>query len=91
MKTLKEQRDSIYNKIQEIESMILDDNKIFNEDDSYNFDELNKYLESSKKKNYAKAACMRMIKKFMDELYDGWTFQDKSYFVYVSEFKKFGW
>lgn len=90
MKSLKEQRDAIYSKIQEIESMRPDNSKVFNENDSYNFEELNKYLEAVKKVNYAKAACMRMIKKFMDGVYNGWIFSEKSYFVYVSDFKKFG-
>lgn len=37
-----------------------------------------------------KGACMRMIKKYMDRIYDGWIFFEKDYFNYVSEFKKFG-
>lgn len=90
MKNLTELKNSIYEKIDEIRTFDVDDSKIFNEDGTYNWDELNIYLEKSKKKNYMKGACMRMIKKYMDRIYDGWIFSEKDYFNYVSEFKKFG-
>lgn len=37
-----------------------------------------------------KAACMRMIKSYLDRMYDGWSFYAKDYLVYVNDFKKFG-
>lgn len=36
--------------------------KLFNEEGGYNYEELSAFLERNKKKNYMKAACMRMIK-----------------------------
>lgn len=37
-----------------------------------------------------KAACMRMIKNYLDRMYDGWKFYEKDYLVYVNDFKRFG-
>lgn len=89
MKTLEELRTAIYNKIEEINSMNISDIEIFNEDETYNFGKLNEYLEASKKKNYARATCMRMISNLMKRIYGEWTFRDKNYSTYVHEFKKF--
>ena len=90
MKSLEELKNSIYEKINEIRNFDNDDSKIFNEDGTYNYDELDAYLERNKKKNYMKAACMRMIKNYLDRIYDGWTFYAKDYLAYVNDFKKFG-
>lgn len=79
----------VYN-YHEIRNFSNDDSKVFNEDGSYNPEELNAFLERNKKKNYMKAACMRMIKNYLDRLYDGWKFYEKDYLVYVNDFKKFG-
>ena len=46
--------------------------------------------ETRKKKNYMKAACMRMIKNYLDRMYDGWKFYEKDYLIYVNDFKRFG-
>lgn len=45
MKNLTELKNSIYEKIDEIRTFDVDDSKIFNEDGTYNWDELNIYLE----------------------------------------------
>lgn len=63
MKSLEELKNSIYEKINEIRNFSNDDSKLFNEEGGYNYEELNAFLERNKKKNYMKAACMRMIKK----------------------------
>ena len=90
MKSLEELKNSIYEKINEIRDFNNDDSKMFNEDGSYNYDELDAFLKRHKKKNYMKAACMRMIKNYLDRLYDGWKFYEKDYLVYVNDFKRFG-
>lgn len=90
MKSLEELKNSIYEKINEIRNFNNDDSKMFNEDGSYNYDELDAFLKRDKKKNYMKAACMRMIKNYLDRLYDGWKFYEKDYLVYVNDFKRFG-
>ena len=90
MKSLEELKNSIYEKINEIRNFDTDDSKVFNEDETYNYEELDAYLERNKKKNYMKAACMRMIKNYLDRLYDGWKFYEKDYLVYVNDFKRFG-
>ena len=90
MKSLEELKNSIYKKINEIGNFSDDDSKLFNEEGGYNYEELNAFLERNKKKNYVKAACMRMIKNYLDGLYGGWKFYEKDYLVYVNDFKKFG-
>lgn len=90
MKSLEELKNSIYEKINEIRNFDTNDSKVFNEDETYNYEELNAFLERNKKKNYMKAACMRMIKNYLDRLYDGWKFYEKDYLVYVNDFKRFG-
>lgn len=90
MKSLEELKNNIYEKINEIRNFDTDDSKIFNEDETYNYEELDAYLERNKKKNYMKAACMRMIRNYLDRLYDGWKFYEKDYLVYVNDFKRFG-
>lgn len=90
MKSLEELKNSIYEKINEIRNFDTDDSKVFNEDETYNYEELDAYLERNKKKNYMKAACMRMIKNYLDRMYDGWKFYEKDYFIYVNDFKRFG-
>lgn len=90
MKSLEELKNSIYEKINEIRNFDTDDSKVFNEDETYNYEELDAYLERIKKKNYMKAACMRMIKNYLDRMYDGWKFYEKDYLVYVNDFKRFG-
>jgi hypothetical protein len=90
MKSLEELKNSIYEKINEIRNFSNDDSKLFNEEGGYNYEELSAFLERNKKKNYMKAACMRMIKNYLDRLYDGWKFYEKDYLVYVNDFKRFG-
>ena len=90
MKSLEELKNSIYEKINEIRNFSNDDSKLFNEEGGYNYEELYAFLERNKKKNYMKAACMRMIKNYLDRLYDGWKFYEKDYLVCVNDFKKFG-
>lgn len=90
MKSLEELKNSIYEKINEIRNFSNDDSKLFNKEDGYNYEELNAFLERNKKKNYMKAACMRMIKNYLDRLYGGWKFYEKDYLVYVNDFKRFG-
>ena len=86
MKSLEELKNSIY----EIRNFDTDGSKVFNEDETYNYEELDAYLERNKKKNYMKAACMRMIKNYLDRMYDGWKFYEKDYLIYVNDFKRFG-
>lgn len=90
MKSLEELRNSIYEKINEIRNFSNDDSKLSNEEGGYNYEELSAFLERNKKKNYMKAACMRMIKNCLDRLHDGWKFYEKDYLVYVNDFKRFG-
>lgn len=90
MKSLEELKNNIYEKINEIRNFDTDDSKVFNEDETYNYEELDAYLERNKKKNYMKAACMRMIRNYLDRLYDGWKFYEKDYLVYMNDFKRFG-
>lgn len=90
MKSLEELKNSIYEKINEIRNFDTDDSKVFNEDETYNYEELDAYLERNKKKNYMKAACMRMIKNYLDKMYDGRKFYEKDYLIYVNDFKRFG-
>lgn len=90
MKSLEELKDSIYEKINEIRNFDTGNSKIFNGDWTYNYEELDAYLERNKKKNYMKAACMRMIKNYLGRMYDGWEFYEKDYLVYVDAFKRFG-
>lgn len=90
MKSLEELKNSIYEKINEIRNFDTDGSKIFNGDGTYNYEELDAYLERNKKKNYMKAACMRMIKNYLGRMYDGWEFYEKDYLVYVNDFKRFG-
>lgn len=90
MKSLEELKNSIYEKINEIRNFDTDGSKVFNEDETYNYEELDAYLERNKKKNYMKAACMRMIKNYPDRMYDGWKFYEKDYLIYVNDFKRFG-
>lgn len=90
MNHLKELKNNIYEKINEIRNFDTDGSKVFNEDETYNYDELDAFLKRHKKKNYMKAACMRMIRNYLDRLYDGWKFYEKDYLVYVNDFKRFG-
>lgn len=90
MKSLEELKNSIYEKINEIRNFSNDDSKLFNEEGDYNYEELSAFLERNKKKNYMKAACMRMIGSYLDRLYGGWKFYEKDYLVYVNDFKRFG-
>lgn len=90
MKSLKELKDSIYEKMNEIRNFDNDDSKIFNEDGTYNYEELTLYLERNKKKSYMQGACMRMIKKYMNRVYGDWSFPRKDYIGYVQEFRYFG-
>ena len=90
MKSLEELKNSIYEKVNEIRNFSNDDSKLFNEEGGYNYEELNAFLERNKKKNYMKAACMRMIKSYLDRMYDGWEFSGGDYLVYVNDFKRFG-
>ena len=90
MKAIDELKNSIYAKINEIRNFDTEGSKVFNEDGTYNYEELDAYLERNKKKNYMKTACMRMIKNYLDRVYDGWKFYEKDYLVYVNDFKRFG-
>lgn len=90
MKSLEELKNSIYEKVNEIRNFSNDDSKLFNEEGGYNYEELNAFLERNKKKNYMKAACMRMIKNYLGRLYGGWKFCEKDYLAYVNDFKRFG-
>ena len=90
MKSFEELKNNIYEKINEIRNFDTDGSKVFNEDETYNYEELDAYLERNKKKNYMKSACMRMIKNYLDRMYDGWKFYEKDYLIYVNDFKRFG-
>jgi len=45
MKSLEELKNSIYEKINEIRNFDTDDSKVFNEDETYNYEELDAYLD----------------------------------------------
>ena len=90
MKSLEDFKNDIYERMNEISNFVIDSSKILNEDDTYNYDELNAYFARNKKKNYMKAACMRLIKIYLIRKYGEWSFRLKDYLVYVNDFKKFG-
>lgn len=90
MKSLEELKNSVYEKINEIRNFSNDDSKLLNEEGGYNYEELNAFLERNKKKNYMKAAYMRMIKNYLDRFHDGWKLYEKDYLVYANDFKRFG-
>ena len=90
MKSLEELKNSIYEKINEIRDFDTDDSKVFNEDGTYNYDELDAYLKRFKEKNYMRGACMRMIKNYLGRLYGGWEFSERDYWVYKNDFRRFG-
>lgn len=90
MKSLETLKSDIYNRMNEISNFVIDSSKILNEDDTYNCEEVDAYLERTKKKNYMKAACMRLIKLYLNRKYGAWSFHVKDYSFYVNDFKKFG-
>lgn len=90
MKSLENLKKDIYERINEISNFATDSSKILNEDDTYNYDELNAYLTRHKKKSYMKAACMRLIKIYLNRMYGSWSFCVKDYFGFVNDFKNFG-
>lgn len=90
MKSLEILKNDIYVRMNEISDFVVDSSKVFNEDNTYNYDELNAYFARSKKKDYMKAACMRLIKLYLSRKYGEWSFCMKDYFVYVHDFEKFG-
>lgn len=90
MKSLETLKNDIYERLNEISEFVVDSSKILNEDDTYNYDELTAYFARNKKKNYMKAACMRLIKLYLNRKYGEWSFCLKDYSVYVNDFKKFG-
>lgn len=49
MKSLEELKNNIYEKINEIRNFDTDGSKVFNEDETYNYEELDAYLERNKK------------------------------------------
>lgn len=93
MKTLQQQRDSIWTKINQIERMEKEQSKI----DMKTTDErgfllnLSEYLSIDKKINYAKGSALRMIKKLLKRIYgEDWYFgTNYDYIEAVKEFKKF--
>lgn len=90
MKSLETLKNDIYERINEISNFAIDSSKILNEDDTYNYDELTAYLCRNKEKSYMKAACMRLIRMYLNRKYGGWSFCMKDYSEYVDSFKKFG-
>lgn len=96
MKSLEELKNNIYLKIAEIRNFDIDDSKIFNDDDSYNREELSVFLAMHKKKRYMKSSCMRMIRNYLNRKYAGWQFSterqfsEDSFLSYVNDFKRFG-
>lgn len=90
MKSLETLKNDIYERMNEISNFVVDSSKILNEDDSYNYDELNAYFARNKKKSYMKASCMRLIKIYLTRKYSEWSFCSKDYSGYVNDFKKFG-
>lgn len=90
MKSLENLKNDIYKRLNEIRDFDIDDSKVLNEDGTYNHTELDIFLERNRKKTYMKATCMRMIRNYLDRMYDGWDFQGRNYLIYVNDFKKFG-
>lgn len=90
MKSLENLKDDIYDRINEISNFVVDSSRILNEDDTYNYEELNSYLERNKKKRYMKVACMSLIKIYLNRKYGEWSLSAKDYSVYVDDFKRFG-
>lgn len=82
MKTREDKRQSILNKITEVESLKEVrsdlDFRLLDEDGRYNTEVLTQYLEINKKINYAKAAVVRMIKRLMNDIYESWPWSEKS-------------
>lgn len=90
MKSLEILKNDIYKRMNEISNFAVDSSNILNEDGTYDYDELNAYFARNKKRNYMKAACMRLIKIYLIRKYGEWSFCLKDYPVYVEDFKKFG-
>lgn len=90
MKSLEDLKNDIYERMNEISNFVVDSSKILNEDGTYDYDELDAYLARNKKRNYMKAACMRLIRIYLTRKYGEWSFRLKDYLVYVDDFKKIG-
>lgn len=92
MKTLQQQRNTIFAKINEIERMKETRNMIDMEstDERGFYINVDAYLSIDKKINYAKGSVIRMIKRLLIRMYDGWSFSENyDYIEAVKEFKRF--
>ena len=93
MTTLKQIRQNIFAKIEEVDRQKevlskLDEN-ILTRDGYYNRDIVHKYLDEYKRLNYMQAAAIRMIRRIFKRMYGDWSFYDTDYNSMVYEFKRF--
>lgn len=64
--------------------------KTVKNDGTYNFDAVDKYLKMATKVNRAQGVIKRMIKSFMNDLYNGWSFENDEYLTVLNDFNRFG-
>lgn len=64
--------------------------KTVKNDGTYNFDAVDKYLKIATKVNRAQGVIKRMIKSFMNDLYNGWSFENDEYLTVLNDFNRFG-
>lgn len=64
--------------------------KTVKNDGTYNFDAVDKYLKIATKVNRTQGVIKRMIKSFMNDLYNGWSFENDEYLTVLNDFNRFG-
>lgn len=64
--------------------------KTIKNDGTYNFDAVDKYLKIATKVNRTQGVIKRMIKSFMNDLYNGWSFENDEYLTVLNDFNRFG-
>lgn len=64
--------------------------KTVKNDGTYNFDAVDKYLKIATKVNRVQGVIKRMIKSFMNDLYNGWSFENDEYLTVLNDFNRFG-
>ena len=88
MATLIEIRQSIWNRINEIEEISKDKNKFFDKD--YNCTDIDGYLNLCKKINYKRGWVVRKIKELWSKVYNGpMPTYNYDYCDYLADFRRF--
>lgn len=93
-KNLTTRRNEIISKIRNLSELKEERNswelKTVKNDGTYNFDAVDKYLKIATKVNRAQGVIKRMIKSFMNDLYNGWSFENDEYLTVLNDFNRFG-